>query len=69
VTDTERAHLEAVRASAYALVLTIDDALAEPVQVDPNAPCTHPEELRVPLGTMGNPYRFLCGVCKELIDG
>lgn len=55
----------AARETAKALVGLLDALLAEmerPEREEPTV-CQHPPDKRVSTGVMGNPGRFLCGVC------
>jgi len=71
MSDLVRQQMVAARETAKAMVGLLDALLAEmerPEREEPTV-CQHPPNNRVSTGVMGNPGRFLCGVCGETGSG
>lgn len=69
MTEAQTQLLIAAREMAQAFVMAVDayvDSLTT-VELDPNAPCPHPEDKRVDCSAMGHP-RFICKACNSMVE-
>ena len=56
-------------AKADALEAEVQLMLSGPLEFEPGGPCSHPEDVRKPMATMGHASRFVCLQCGETVEG
>lgn len=60
--------LLAVRAACVALIEAIDAFDTAPESEEENGVCLHREQHRQPAPAMGQPNRYMCKRCKEMVS-
>ncbi len=62
-----KAQVESMSVTLDLLIMQHHANLKKP-EPDPNAPCRHPEDRRLPTPAMGHPNRSLCGICGAEVE-